>query len=393
MKRIAYLVSEYPAPSHTFIRREIEALQRHGLTIVAISVRASGHGEWGPVHSILGAPHQIIFQALRAVLAGPWRSVRMWLLAQQHRPAGLRGFIWAQFHFVEALVLVTILRGTWADRLHSHFANSGATVAMLAADFLDIPWSLTLHGISETDPPAGSLLADKIKRADFVACASWFMRAQAMRLVPAEAWVKLHLVRCGLDLSSLPEVGMRVGTSPVRVITVGRLSAEKGYPGLLDAFRVMTENGIDAHLTIVGNGPLEEWVLSEVDRLALGDRVTLCGALPEDETLAAIASSDIFVLASLMEGLPVVLMEAIAMSKPVVAPCVAGIPELVKDRRNGLLFRPGDWSHLASCMGELAANASLREELATHSLFEIEREFDVRHAVVPLITLFKTGNR
>jgi glycosyltransferase involved in cell wall biosynthesis len=317
-----------------------------------------------------------------------------WLLGQRHRVQGLKGLLWAQFHVLEALALARMLARARVEHLHSHFANSGATVGMLAAHCLNVPWSLTLHGISETDPPAGALLPDKLLRARFVACASWFMRAQAMRVLSPEMWPKLHVVRCGVDLKNLPSPESKphyIRHSGIHFVTVGRLSAEKGYSGLLQAFKAVVAAGVDAHLTIVGDGPLRAMLEDTIRRAALANRVTLTGSLSEDETLAQIAGADIFVLSSLMEGLPVVLMEAMAMEKPVIAPAVAGIPELVSDAASGLLFQASNWEQLGSQMLKLAKDPEMRRTLGRAGRKQVEAEFDIDAAVAPLEALFTGG--
>ena len=158
---IAYLTSEYPALSHTFIRREIAALRARGLDVRPFSVRL-GRIAWDEaVPSILGRGKlRVGLDALAALVTRPGAALRTLILTQSHRDKGLRGWLWSLFHFVEALSLARMLNAVGAERLHSHFANSGATVGLLAAHYLGIPWSLTLHGISEVDPPAGSLLPD-----------------------------------------------------------------------------------------------------------------------------------------------------------------------------------------------------------------------------------------
>jgi glycosyltransferase involved in cell wall biosynthesis len=281
-----------------------------------------------------------------------------------------------------------MVRRAGVDRIHSHFANSGATVAMLAAQLLGLPWSLTLHGISETDPPAGGLLAEKIERADFVACASWFMQAQGMRLVSAELWPKFHVVRCGVELGRLEVPAAAEFSSRLRFVTVGRISAEKGYPGLIEAFTGLIDGGIDAELAVVGDGPLREALQRQIKCSGVADRVTMHGILPETDTLRTIARADVFVLSSLMEGLPVALMEAMALGKPVIAAFVAGIPELVRHGEAGLLYRPGDWSNLGQCMYQIAADSELRLRLSRASRSCIEQEYEIDRAVRPLATLF-----
>ena len=387
VRPIAYLTSEYPALSHTFIRREIAALRKHGFVITPYSIRPASI-DWGEqVNSVLGNGNgKVVVRALRSMLRCPVQAARTFLLAQTHRQAGIKAWLWSVFHWLESLALANMMYRARPRHLHSHFANSGATVGMLTARFLEIPWSVTLHGISETDHPAGALLPSKLERADFVACASWFMRAQAMRFTAPCLWSKYHIVRCGVNM---PEGGDHPPVEGVRkFITVGRLSAEKGYAGLIDAMEQLKAAGIECTLEIVGDGPMRQEIEQEIVDRELIDRITLLGALPEDYTLAKIANADAFVLASLMEGLPVVLMEAMAAGKPVIAPTIAGLPEMIEDGGNGLLFDVGNWTDLARQMTRLVTDEALTARLAKAASIIIVKEFEISRAVAPLAALF-----
>lgn len=395
MTTIAYLVSQYPAPSHTFIRREIGALKAAGVSIVTFSIRPPPPGG-GPLDEAARAETQVVLGRspltyLAAVVAGlakPSRWLSILALALRHRPPGARALLWALFHFVEALVLARLLQRAGVTRLHVHFANSGATVGLLATTYLDMPFSMTLHGISETDYPAGLLLGQKIARADLVACASWFMRAQAMRHSDPSDWPKLHVVRVGFDKATLPPAPTaQADTRSIRFICVGRLSPEKGQRGVIEAMRDLRERRIAAQLELVGDGPERVALETSVAAMGLNDTVTFSGALPEGEALARITQADVLVLPSFMEGLPMVLVEAMALGKPVIASAVAGVPELVRDVENGLLVRASDWQSLSNAMAELAADPGLRRKLGEAGLHAV-REFEIERAVVPLIALF-----
>ena len=397
MTKVAYLVSAYPAPSHTFIRREIAALREKGCEIATFSVRKTDPASDGPLDraersittAILASSATAFARALLAEAAGsPRKSFRTFALAQRHRVPGLRAAVWALFHFAEAIVLARLLRTGGHDRVHCHFANSGATVGMLAASHLGLPWSMTLHGISETDYPAGALLADKVRRASFVACASWFMRAQAMRIVDPVHWDKLRIVRCAIDPDALPGTSQATADGPVSIICVGRLSSEKGHAGLLRSLSAVLDDGHRVRLCIVGDGPLLASLRAQSAQLDLDEFVTFAGRLDEQATLMAIAASDCLVLPSLMEGLPVVLMEAMALGKPVLASWVAGVPELVEPGQNGLMFAPGDWGSLTEKLTLLVADPALRMRLGAAAKQRIHPEFSVEHAVQPLIALF-----
>lgn len=401
MTRVAYLVSEYFAPSHTFVRREVSALREAGMTIIPFSIKASDQDD--AVQAIFNRPFYIyLFAIFGALGRQPRQFFSSWWLALRHRPPGLRALLWSQFHFVEAILLAKLIKTAGCGHLHNHFANSAATVGLLAAHYLSIPWSFTLHGISETDYPAGMLLREKLERADFVACASYFMRAQAMRTVDFKHWGKMHIVRCGIDMKQIPREGEAVASSrpekeqcdtasPVRIITVGRLSAEKGYFGLLGVLARLNAKGVAFSATIVGDGPSMEAIHANAKSLSLDHIVRFTGALSEAETLKEIRCSDIMVLPSLMEGLPVVLIEALAMRKAVVASQVAGIPELIGHGVTGLLFTPSDWDSLERQLSVLLDDPELRNRLGYEGSLCVNAEFRSETAAAILRKLFNAA--
>jgi len=376
--RVAYLVSDYDAPSHTFVRREVAALRALGTEICAFSIRPGVDSASG-ASSVLGRPLLAYFSALITALVGnPISFLATWNLARRHRPPGFRALLWAQFHFVEAIMLAGLLSKARAIHLHVHFANSGATVGMLAANYLRLPWSLTLHGISETDFPAGLLLPEKISHANFVACASYFMQAQAMRLVSSQQWHKFRIVRCGVDSHRLDQINTNLVSSDIpKLICVGRLSPEKGHLGLLEVIQRLRAKGIDCIITLVGDGPSRLVIEELTERLNLRDRVFFAGFLAEGETLSAIADSDILVLPSLMEGLPVVLIEALALGKPVVASRVAGIPELIEHGKMGLLFTPSDTDALEDAITQILNDRDAWTEMGRVGRARVKDEFEI----------------
>jgi colanic acid/amylovoran biosynthesis glycosyltransferase len=394
--RIGCLVSQYPAPSHTFIRRELDALRRRGISIHTFSVRppkreevtsAVDRQEFEQTWYILPAhPRQLLRAHARALCGHPVQYVKTFWLALRHRVPGVRAFVHALFYFLEAMLLAAELKKRGITHLHNHFANPAAIVGRLASRFLQISWSLTLHGISEFDYPAGLLLAEKVAAANFVACASFFVRAQACRVIDPDHWHKLLVARCGLELSKLQEHRSPQGRKTrIRFVSVGRLSPEKGQIGLIDAFARVLGSGVDAELFLLGDGPERSRLEQRVRDSSLGGRLQLLGRAPEAQTLSAIASADVFVLSSFMEGLPVVLLEAMALGIPVIAPALAGIPELVRHAETGLLFTVGDWTDLAASMKKLAEDETLRTRLAANARERVRIEFDVDRAIEPLV--------
>lgn len=395
---IAYLTSQYPAPSHTFIRREIAQLRKIDLDVLTYSIRKPVSGLNDPMdieareqtYFVLGRGWgEHIAAHGRALLKHPGRYLKTLKRAAQHRVPGGKALLWSLFHFVESITLAARLKKDGVVHLHNHFANSAANVGMLAANFAQIPWSLTLHGISETDYPAGLLLGKKVAAAQFVACVSWFGRAQAMRISKSEHWPKFHTVRCGIALNDIPtRLTDKNSGQPKQIICVARLSSEKGILGLLKAFAGICGDGLNAELILLGDGPEKASIAAECKHLGIDNHVKILGRRSEPDTLAAIAESDLLVLPSFMEGLPVVLMEAMALGVPVVASRVAGVPELIDDGENGLLFHPADWDGLEAAIVRSLSDRDRASEMALQAKQTIKQEFDIEVAVSPLPQLF-----
>ena len=397
--RIAYLTSQYPATSHTFILREVAALRAAGVSVHTFTVRPASDDEL--TDSAIAAEAATTFVILeqrwmrfvaahvRLLAARPSAYARGFAEALRHRPPGMRGLGLALAHFAEAAVLAEELQRRRITHLHNHFANSAATVGSLAAGMINLPWSFMIHGISETDYPAGITLPAKIRAARFVACASWFGRAQAMRVVEPSYWPKMHVVRCGVPLDRLSRANsVRSGRN---VICVGRLSPEKGQTGLLDVFAAIVDRIDNARLVLIGSGPDDDGLRRRVASLGLDEAVTFAGRRSEAETLAAIAEADVLVVASLMEGLPIVLMEAMALGTAVVAPRLAGIPELVDDGRTGLLFTPSNWHELELAIERLLTDEELRAQLVENAHRALAEEFDIAQSAKRLTSLFANG--
>ncbi len=392
--RVAYLVSQYPAPSHTFIRREIEALRARGIEVHTFSIRPPSEAERAALdpaecertHFVLADKAGVLRANVAAAARTPLRYLRTLGDALRHRAPGAKAAVWSLFHFAEAVALAEELERRGVEHLHNHFANSGANVGYLASRHLDMPWSVMLHGASEFDYPAGQVLGLKIAHADFVACASHYVKSQAMRGVDPALWEKMFLVRCAVELERCPKRRPRPSGEKLRVLHVGRLSPEKGQLGLLEAFRAVLVEGIDAELVMVGDGPLREELERRARELGLGERCVFVGRRAEHEVLAHMADADLFAMSSFMEGLPVVLMEAMAVGLPVVAPSVAGIPELVEHDRTGLLFPTGDFEALGATLVRACRDAALRERLAEEAYRRVSAEFTMPSAAEPLVT-------
>lgn len=396
--KVAYLTSQYPATSHTFIRREVEALRRAGIDVATFSIRKPSISERNDPENVRAFQSttyilpprlsSLLGSHLLCLLQRPIRYLRTLLDAFRHRVPGLSACTYSFIYFAEAMVLADALRRQRIQHLHNHFANPSAIVGYLATRYLGIDFSLTLHGISEFDYPAGLLLREKLEHARFVACVSHFGRAQAMRITSPECWSKMRIVRCGIDISRFSSRSDASRNTRLRLLHVGRLSAEKGQAGLISAFAQIRQRGVDAELRILGDGPLEASLKNQVRDLDLVDHCFFLGRQGEEGVLEELRTADAFVIASLMEGLPVVLMEALACQVPVIAPCVAGIPELVVHDETGLLFMPGDWNDLGKQLYLLLSDEARRSRLALAGRQLTRQNFDIDIAVQPLVKCF-----
>jgi len=388
---IGYFASEYPSISHTFIRREIAALRARGLEIATYSIRRP------PREAPLGErdrreeerTHYLQPPTLagtlgahrRELLRSPARYLEALGIALRNRPPGARAALWALFYFAEGALLADALRAGGIRHLHVHFAHAAGDVARIACVLSGIPWSLMLHGTADYEYPAVLTLADKLRAASFTVCGSYFVRAQALRTIPAELWERVDVVRCGVDTARPPAAA---NGSPLRLVCVARLSSEKGLPGLLLALARLPDSAPTLRVTLVGDGPLRAALEAEAHAAGQGDSLEFLGARSEDEVMRVLASADLFALPSLMEGLPVVLLEAMSFGLPVVAPQVAGVPELVTHERDGLLFHPSDWDGLAAQLQRLVGDRELRARLGAAARSRVAREFAIERVIEPL---------
>ena len=400
--RLAYLTSEYPSPSNTFIRREVEALRARGVDVRTFSIRRPSSGARLSEKDVSSralteyvlplSVWRITYAHIWAVGRNPVAYCRALFLAIKHAAPGLKERIWSCFYFVEAVVLARMLAQSGVTRLHNHFANASARVGVIAAKYLGIPWSMTLHGAADWVYPNGYLLSEKIALADLVVCVSHYTRSQAMWKTPAVQWCKFHVCYCGLDLDRFSANCLdNKLENNYRIVTVGRLSVEKAQIGLIDAVASLVHRGYDISLRIVGSGPMHDELSNRIECMDLAGNCTLVGQLTEDEVLEELRRADLFVLASLMEGLPVVLMEAMAMNVPVIAPGVAGIPELVQHGRTGRLFFPGDWNGLADQIMDWIQEVHLTAQMSDRALMLVRENHDIRKCSETLADIFMSA--
>lgn len=369
MPPVAYLTGEYPRATDTFIQREVAGLRALGLDIRTCSIRKTGAEhivgpeqaaeQAGTFHVLPATLSAQLLPALVHGLKSPARFAKALGLAWRSAPKGLRGRAYNLIYFAEALVLSHWMARNGIGHLHNHIAKASGTVAMLASALSDRPYSFTLHGPDDLAEPSYWRLDLKIRTAAFVACISDYCRAQAMLQVPRSEWAKLHVVHCGVDPARYDHPR---GPARGRLLFVGRLAAVKGLPVLFEALAALAPAHPDLRLTLIGDGSERAALEREAAALGLSDRLDFRGYQNQTAVAAALADHDILVLPSFAEGVPVVLMEAMAARMPVVATRVAGVPELVEDGVSGHLVPAGNAQALAQGIARaLAASPAMGE--------------------------------
>ena len=402
--RLAYICSRYPSISHVFILREVLALRRRGVEVHTFTVRRAGddqlltqvdRDEDARTYTIVPAsPLELAVAHGRALLRGPARYAATFLLALRLRGRGPKSLLWQVFYFGEAALVWRQCERLGVKHIHAHHANVGSDVALLASRLGGDgwSWSLTMHGSTEFFDVREHRLPQKVELAEFVVCVSSHGRSQLMSLVDPVHWDKLRVVHCGVDLELFsPPEAERAAAVP-EVLTVGRAVPVKGQALLVESLAALAGRGLEARLTIVGDGPQLPALRALADRLGVTDRVEFTGAVGQDEIRAYYERADVFALPSFAEGLPVVLIEAMATGLPVVASRITGIPELVEEGVSGLLVTPGDGADLTRALDDvLRAPSARRAEMGRAGRAKVVSEFDLEHIAEQLEGVFSAG--
>jgi len=387
---IAYLAPEIPALSATFVYHEILALQHRGLTIVPISVHyPQAIAETPTVDSLRQTTTYLYRQSGLTIL---WNSIT----ALWHFPVGyLRAlhYVWTDmvtlglikplaikllYQFIQAGSVAQILRTQSCQHLHIHFAHVPTQIGMYAATIAGIPFTFTAHANDLFE--RGVLLKQKVERAHWAITISdynyQFLTSRAG--APPD---KIRIVRCGIDTHQYqftPTAFFR--HTPPRLGSLGRLVEKKGMDSLILAVAQLRHEGMDCYLEIAGDGPWLTRLQALVAREGLGDRVRFRGAMRHDQVFDWMRGLDVFVLACRpdaqgdQDGIPVVLMEAMAIGTPVCSTRLSGIPELIVPGA-GLLANPNDPASLAAELAHLLSHPAMLAEMTHIARHRIETEF------------------
>lgn len=417
-KTVAYLVNVYPKVSHSFIRREIRALEALGVNVVRYTVRPSGDDlpdagdreEAAKTRVILGGGLMPLLKATaRAHVKNFGAAVKAWKLTWALGYGSEMGLSRHIYYHLEACLLAEWLKESGATHLHAHFGTNPAAVAALTHVYSGIPYSFTVHGPQEFDNPIGLALGDKIALSSFVVAISSFGRSQLYRWCRHEHWPKVQVVHCGLDAAFLdheaggaaessdssslhpdpnPPAPKGEGARSPRLVCVGRLCEQKGQLLLVEAAARLFAEGRDFQLVLVGDGEMRGEIEALCFRHGITKRVTITGWASSEQVRKELLACDAMVLPSFAEGLPVAIMEAMAVAKPVITTSIAGIPELVTPEC-GWLVPAGSIEALVDAMrSAVTAPAEVRERMGAIGRRRVRERHDALTEAKKLVALF-----
>lgn len=387
--RIAYLINQYPKISHSFIRREIRELERLGFDIDRIAIRGWDGDDVDELdlaerqrtrYVLQDGIRGLVVSCFRIMLRRPIRLLSAFQVAWTMSRRAERPLFVHLVYVAEACRILQWIDEDGVDHLHAHFGTNSAEIALLVHVLGGPRWSFTVHGPEEFDKAPLLHIAEKLHRCAFVVSISSYGRSQLFRMLDRDSWHKIHVVHCGLDASFFTNPAPPPSANR-RLVCVGRLCEQKGQLLLLEAALQLMTSGVEFELVIIGDGEMRPDVDAFIGRHRLQERVQVTGWLFNDAVVEQIRSARALVLPSFAEGLPVVLMEAMALGRPVISTYVAGIPELVEPGTSGWLVPAGDIEELVDAMqacletpiDKLAAmGAAARKRVAARH--DIERE-------------------
>lgn len=397
---VVYVIGTYPRPTTTFIDREVLALRRKGVQVTLLSIRRPGRGLsssqralQADVRYVLPAPVLALTRShLSFLVAGPraYLGTLVHLLTRPHPDARAR--LRTVLHFGIGVRVARMIRDEYpADHIHAHFVDRAALVALVAGRLLGTPFSATAHANDIYVDPV--LLPEKMTGAKFIATCTRYNERHLSAVAGVRRERPVRCVYHGVDVRDFhPSDGDR-RPRPM-LLAVGQLKEKKGFRYLLEACRILSDRGIEYDCEIVGDGPLRSELLSAVDALDLDARVSLIGSLPHEAVVRRYAEAAVFVLPCVTapdgdrDGIPNVILEAMAMALPVVSTLHSGIPEAVDDGETGFLVPPADPDALADALARLLENPELRSRLGQAGRRSVVERFDLGVNVERLLEEF-----
>jgi colanic acid/amylovoran biosynthesis glycosyltransferase len=397
--KVAYLINQYPKVSHSFVRREILAVERQGVAVERIAIRgwdaevvdADDIAERARTHHVLKDGLGPVLRAtLRTFVASPRRFLGALGEALRQSRGSDRPAPYHLMYLAEACLILEWLRASDASHVHAHFGTNSAEVAMLVHLLGGPEYSFTVHGPDEFDKAHALHLDRKIGGAKFVAAVNSYCRAQLFRRAALADWSKIKIVHCGLE-EDFRASGDRMTPTKGRLVCVGRLCEQKGQLILLEAFAVLRARIGGCHLVLAGDGEMRPEIEARISALNLKDAVTITGWISSADVRKEILAAEALVLPSFQESLPVVIMEAMALRRPVISTYVAGIPELVIPGETGWLVPAASITGLVQAMEQcLSTPADTLERMGDTAYRRVVGRHDVDSEAAKLVRLFES---
>lgn len=386
--KVAYVMTHYPRVALTYIAGEIDEVERNGVEIMPIVMNLPAEEDLTTQEArerqrrslyLKASPSRVAGAMIGAALAHPIKMTRLLLEAVRSARSDV-GLIGRRVvHLSYAALAAKYCREHGICHLHAQFGLAPATIAWFACEILNFDgrgtstWSFTIHGFHDFVNEMESRLDLKAASAAFVICISDFTKSQLCRVTDPRYWDRFHVVRCGIDLGAFPLRAPRPQRDVPRIAIVGRLSAEKGHGLLLEAVGKLAAQQVAVEIEIIGDGPSADAIRRQAGELGIEKRVTFAGELLPGDVSRRLAEADIFCMASFAEGLPISIMEAMAVGIPVVTTSIGGIPELAINEVTGLTVPPGNSDALAAAIKRLIADEPLRDRLVGAARAAVER--------------------
>lgn len=389
--KVAYIMSRFPKLTETFILYEILALEQDGACVEIYPLLRERQSVTHPeAERLVCQAHfqpffsfAILYAQWHFLHRAPVQYLKLWWEVLRGTFGSLNFFVGGLGIFPKAVRFAYEMERQGVAHVHAHFATHPAVAALIIHRLTGIPFSFTAHG---SDLHVDRRMLDrKTEAAAFAVTVSSYNKEVMVRECGERVRNKIHIIHCGVDLEVF-SAARRAHCEPgsFRIICVGSFEEVKGHRYLIEACSLLRERNVDFQCELVGDGPLRQRLEGQVLRVGLADRVHFLGRLSRRQVVGRLAEADVAVLASVptrsgkREGIPVALMEAMASALPVIASDLSGIPELVEDRRTGILVAPGDSRGLAEALELLAGDQDLRTRLGLAGREKVAMEFDLR---------------
>ncbi len=394
-KKLLYIINQYPAISHTFIEGEIRGLETLGFEIDRLSfntpdrpIEALSLAEKSEAalttclkQELKDRPHIYLLFAL----LHPIRSIAALRTAlKMGKKANKRAKHFG--YFLAALVAGKIASDSKPDLIHAHFSTQACSIALLASRLSKVGYSVTVHGPDEFYDVEANNLKEKYSNADAIITISEFAKSQVLKQLELSQWDKVFVNHLGVDVDKFAPQPKTAQPGPLNVLCVGRLVNAKGQGVLLRALEIIDSLETDVSVTLVGDGPDREQLEEYAAMRALP--ATFVGIINSDELPDVIAETDLFVLPSFAEGIPIVLMEAMAMGVPCITTHITGIPELITDGLDGLLVPAGSAEQLATAIKKMHDDPAIRRNLGHEAITTINNSWQIKSSNERLAELF-----